>query len=32
MMDVIFLGLSVAFFAATIGVAYLFEQLREGKK
>jgi hypothetical protein len=32
MMDLVFIALSVAFFAATIGMAYLFEQLREGKK
>ncbi|HYR36203.1 MAG TPA: hypothetical protein VEQ87_18070 [Burkholderiales bacterium] len=32
MMDLVFLGLSIAFFAATIGMAYLFEQLREAKK
>jgi hypothetical protein len=32
MADLVFLALSVAFFAATIGIAYLFEQLREGKK
>ena len=29
MADVIFLGMSVAFFAATVGIAYLFERLRE---
>jgi len=32
MMDLVFLGLSIAFFAATIGMAYLFEQLREAKR
>ena len=31
MADIIFLGLSVAFFAATVGIAYLFERLRETK-
>ena len=31
MADVIFLGMSVAFFAATAGIAYLFERLRETK-
>ena len=31
MADVIFLGLSVAFFAATVGIACLFERLRETK-
>jgi hypothetical protein len=31
MSDAIFLALSVAFFAATIGIAYLFERLREHK-
>ena len=31
MSDVIFLALSVAFFAVTVGIAYLFEQLREHK-
>ena len=32
MNDLIFLAISVAFFAATIGMAYLFEMLREEKK
>jgi len=32
MADIVFLALSVAFFAATIGMAHLFEMLREGKK
>ena len=32
MTDAIFLAITVAFFAATIGMAYLFEQLREEKK
>ena len=32
MMDLVFLGLSLAFFAATIGIAHLFERLREEKK
>jgi len=31
MSDFIFLGLAVAFFAATVGIAYLFELLREHK-
>ena len=31
MPDAIFLALSVAFFAATGGIAYLFERLREHK-
>ena len=31
MSDFVFLALSVAFFAATIGIAYLFESLREHK-
>jgi hypothetical protein len=31
MSDVIFLALSVAFFAATLGIAFLFERLREHK-
>jgi hypothetical protein len=31
MSDALFLALSVAFFAATIGIAYLFERLREHK-
>jgi hypothetical protein len=31
MADVIFLGMSVAFFAATVGIAYLFERLREAR-
>jgi hypothetical protein len=30
--DILFLALSVVFFAATIGMAYLFEQLRGIKK
>ena len=32
MSDLLFVGLSVVFFAATIGMVYLFEQLREGGK
>jgi hypothetical protein len=32
MMDLVFLGLSLAFFAATIGITHLFERLREEKK
>ena len=32
MWDIVFLGLSVVFFAATIGMVHLFELLREGKK
>jgi hypothetical protein len=32
MMDLVFLGLSVAFFAATIGITHLFERLRAGNK
>jgi len=32
MADILFLALSVVFFAATIGMAYVFEQLRERKK
>jgi hypothetical protein len=31
MSDVILLALSVVFFAATVGIAYLFERLREHK-
>ena len=31
MADFVFLALSVAFFAATAGMAYLFERLREKK-
>ena len=31
MLDAIFLALSIAFFAATIGIVYLFERLREHK-
>ena len=31
MQDVLFLALSFAFFAATLGIVYLFEQLREHK-
>jgi hypothetical protein len=31
MSDILFLALSIAFFAATIGMAYLFESLREHK-
>jgi hypothetical protein len=31
MSDFIFLALAVAFFAATVGIAYLFERLREHK-
>jgi hypothetical protein len=31
MSDILFLVLSIAFFAATIGMAYLFERLREHK-
>jgi len=31
MSDVLFLALSVAFFAATLGIAFLFERLREHK-
>lgn len=31
MSDVIFLGLSIGFFAVSIGLVYLFEQLRERK-
>jgi hypothetical protein len=31
MSDAIFLTLSVAFFAATVGIAYFFERLREHK-
>ena len=31
MQDVLFLALSVAFFAATLGIAHLFERLREHK-
>ena len=30
--DILFLAVSVVFFAATIGMAYLFEQLRRIKK
>jgi len=29
--DVLYLGLAVAFFAVTIGMAYLYESLRERK-
>jgi len=29
MSDFVFLGLAVAFFAATIGLVYLFERIRE---
>ena len=32
MADVVFIGLSLAFFAVTIGIAHLFERLREDKK
>jgi hypothetical protein len=32
MADLVFLALSVAFFAATIAMAFAFERLREGKK
>ena len=32
MSDVLFLGLSAAFFAATLVMVHLFERLREGKK
>jgi len=32
MADILFLALSVVFFAATIGMAYVFEELRERKK
>ncbi len=31
MADFVFLVLSVGFFAATLGIAYLFERLREHK-
>jgi hypothetical protein len=31
MSDVIFLALSIVFFAASVGLVYLFEQLREHK-
>ena len=31
MADALFLALAVAFFAATIGLVYLFERLREHK-
>ena len=31
MADVLFLALSVAFFAATVGLVYVFERLREAK-
>jgi len=31
MSDVIFLALAIGFFAASIGLAYLFESLREHK-
>ncbi len=31
MADVIFLALAAGFFAATVGIAYLFERLREHK-
>lgn len=31
MWDVIFLAVSVAFFAATVGIVHLFERLREHK-
>ena len=31
MEDLVFLALSVAFFAATFGMAFLFERLREQK-
>jgi hypothetical protein len=31
MADFIFLGLSIAFFAATVGLVYLFDRLREHK-
>ena len=31
MEDVLFLALSVAFFAATLGMAFLFDRLRERK-
>jgi hypothetical protein len=31
MEDLVYLALSVAFFAATVGMAYLFERLREHK-
>ena len=31
MNDLLFLALSAAFFAATVGMAFLFEQMREHK-
>ena len=31
MEDLVYLALSVAFFAATLGMAFLFERLREQK-
>jgi hypothetical protein len=31
MEDILYLGLAVAFFAASIGLVYLFERLREHK-
>jgi hypothetical protein len=31
MADAIFIGLSIAFFAATFGLVYVFEKLREHK-
>ena len=31
MSDVLFLALSIVFFAATAGIVYLFERLREHK-
>ena len=31
MADVIFIGLSIAFFAACFGLTYLFEKLRESQ-
>jgi hypothetical protein len=32
MADLVFLGLSLAFFAATVGITHLFERLREENK
>lgn len=29
--DIVFLALTVAFFAATVGLVYVFERLREAK-
>jgi hypothetical protein len=31
MFDVLFLALAIGFFAASVGLVYLFEQLREHK-